>query len=280
VATRTFVVAEAAACHDGDLDKALRLVDLAANIGADACKFQYLSKAEQLCARRRAPEYLAAYRLLELPTEWFPMLLERCKARGLELLMTCYLPEDVAVIAPYVTRFKVASFEATDAHFVALHAEWPEKPLIISAGMNADLRASLHAYRAARGCDDARPLPTVLHCVSAYPCEVSDLNLACLRYDPTRDPGMLMPQGLSDHSRHPWTGALAIAAGARVIEFHCRLEDTAPTNADYVVARPPAEAAEYVRNIRLAESMLGDGTRRVMPSEETLLRYRVGQSSA
>ena len=271
--SRTFVIAEAAACHDGDLDKAYRLITLASESGADAVKVQWLSSPQRLAERRRAPEYLDAYRLLAFPREWFPLLKARCEARKIELLCTCYLPEDIAVIAPYVTRFKVASFEATDAHFVALHAEWPDKPLIISAGMGADFSASVAAYmsgyrRQARG-----PI-TILHCVSAYPCPEDQANLAVLRADIFRD--HLQAGGLSDHTRHPWTGALAVAAGAKVIEFHVRLMDTDPANADYAVARPPEEALEYVRNIRFAETAMGDGVRRVMPSEESMLRYRVG----
>lgn len=271
--SHTFVIAEAAATHDGDIEKALRLVDLAAEIGADACKFQWLSSPERLAERRRAAEYLDAYRLLAFPRQWFPLLTARCEERGIECMATCYLPEDVAVIAPYVTRFKVASFEATDAHFVALHAEWPDKPLIISAGMGADFSASVAAYmsgyrRQARG-----PI-TILHCVSAYPCPEDQANLAVLRADIFRD--HLQAGGLSDHTRHPWTGALAVAAGARVIEFHIRLADTDPTNADYAVARTPEEALEYVRNVRFAEAAMGDGVRRVMPSEAPMLRYRVG----
>src|SRR6059036_1051144 len=97
----TFVIAEAAACHDGDLGKALRLVDLAAAIGADACKFQFLSSAERLCRRRNAPTYLDSYRLLELPAKWLDVLRDRCKDHGIEFMATCYMPEDVATIAPY-----------------------------------------------------------------------------------------------------------------------------------------------------------------------------------
>lgn len=269
--SRAFVIAEAAACHDGDLIKAHRLVNLAGAIGADACKFQWLSSPERLAERRHAPEYLTAYRLLAFPREWHDYLAAHCAERKLEYMCTTYLPEDVAVIASHVKRFKVSSFEATDHHFVALHAEWPDKPLIISAGMGADLRPSLAAYF--RGYQLARDPVTVLHCVSAYPCPPEQLNLLALRQSPWELPS---PCGLSDHTRHPWTGALAVAAGAQVIEFHVRLDDTDPANADYAVARAPAEALEYVRNVRFAEAVLGDGIRRAMPAERAMLRYRVG----
>jgi sialic acid synthase SpsE len=271
----TFVVCEAAATHDGDLDKAYRLIELAAEIHADACKFQWCSSPERLAERRRAPEYLDAYRLLAFPREWLPKLAAHARAQGLEFLCTVYLPEDVPTIAEHVSRFKISSFEATDVPFVALHGCWPEKPLIISAGMGASLGWSRDAYRNMVYNHDPQRAPdiTILHCRSAYPCPDDQLGLAALHtgYD-----GHQPRQGFSDHSRNPRAGAYAVAAGARVVEFHVRLEDTSPNNADYAVARTPDEAREYVRLIREAEMMLGDSTLGSAPAEEPFLRYRVG----
>ena len=275
---RTFVIAEAAGCHDGDYDKALRLVHLTRDIGADAVKFQWCSSPERLAARRRAPESLEAYRTLAFPREWFPYLRREVEMAGLELMVTAYLPEDVAVVAEYVDRFKVASFEATDVHFVALHAEWPTIPLVISAGMGADLKPSLTAYLRGRPTSDGR-LVTVLACVSAYPCPDAEANLAVL-WPRIHELPWRPYQGYSDHTLHPWTGALAVAAGAQVVEFHVRLDETGPDNADFGVARDPLKAAEYVRNIRQAEVLLGDGTRGVRACEAPMLRYRVGQEGA
>ena len=273
----TYIIAEAAACHDGDLAKALRLIDLAANIGASACKFQWLSHAERLCERRNAPEYLDAYRLLQFPEAWFADLASRAEDHGIELMTTCYLPEDVHVVARYVKRFKVSSFEAQDIAFVALHGCWPDKMLIISAGMSADLTEPLRRYDAVEGRGTgAPPNWRVLACTSAYPCPEGQINLWRLRHDLPRVSGPQgYPRGLSDHTRHPWTGALAVAAGAEVIEFHYRLDDTFLGNADFAVARSPQEALEYVAHIREAEIMLGDGTAAVQPAEAPMLRYRM-----
>ena len=273
--SRTFVIAEGAATHDGAFEQAKALVNLAASVGADALKLQWLSKAERLCERRRAPEYLDAYRLLQFPESWFPDLLSRCEGHGIALMCTAYLPEDIHVEARYVTRFKVSSFEAQDAHFVGLHAEWPAKQLIISAGMHARLEPALRAYGTPlRG----RTVPNwrALHCVSAYPCPTDQIGLAALRPDAVR-PWYQRRHGLSDHTRHPWTGALAVAAGAEIIEFHVRLDDTDPANADFTVARDPDQALEYVSHIREAEAMLGSGEATVQEAERNMLRYRVRQ---
>lgn len=253
---RTFVIAEAAACHDGDPDKAARLIELAADIGADACKFQWVSLPERLVERRRAPEYLIAYRDLAFPRSWFPALKRLCDEAGVEFMVTVYLPEDVSVIAPYVKRFKVASFESEIGDLYYAFARY-HKAVLYSTGMDMVACPVGDGYRSIQR----------LHCVSAYPVPLDQMNLAVLR-----DSSYV---GLSDHSRHPWTGALAVAAGAEVVEFHFRLLDTEPTNADFAVAFEPEEAREYVANIRLAERMLGDGRKRVMLCEEPMLRYRV-----
>lgn len=252
---RTFVIAEAASTHDGDYDQALRLIDLASIIGADAVKFQWVSKAERLCERRRAPEYLDAYRLIEFPHDWLKGLAGYCQVRGIEFMCTVYLPEDIGVVAPYVSRFKVASFESQDEAFVGRMAEYPKHGLILSLGMNG--RPVLWSG----------PGVKYLHCVSAYPTPLAEINLGVLRAWPY--------SGLSDHTKHPWTGGLAVAAGAQIMEFHMRLHETNPCNADYQVSRDPDEAREYVANIRTAELMLGSGAKQVQPSEEPMLKYRV-----
>lgn len=245
----TFVIAEAAATHDGNLVKACQLIDLAAAIGADAVKFQWLSSAERLCERRRAPEYLASYRLLEFPVWWFQELADVCEKHQIEFMCTAYLPEDLVHVAQWVKRFKVASFEAGDREFVDAHRKYG-KPIIVSSGMGGphyDL-------------DN-------LHCISAYPAPTDQMNLRRISRG-----GYV---GLSDHSLHPWVGALAVAAGARIVEFHVRLWDTSPDNADYRVARNPDEAIAYVQNIRLAELAMGKGDREAQECEKPMMRYRV-----
>lgn len=277
-ANRTFVIAEVAATHDGNLQKALRLVDLARAIRADAVKFQWVSDPERLVARRHAPGYLAAYQLLSFPREWFPVLVERCSSRHLsfdstveeppvEFMCTAYLPEDIPVVAPYVSRFKVASFEAGDREFVCRHLAYG-KPVVISTGMMAEdalrgLFADVLTMRRKYG----QPPVYYLHCVSSYPAPADEMNLGAVR--------RYCLHGLSDHSRIPWMGAMAVAVGAQIVEFHVRLDDTDPGNADYAVAFPPSEAAQYAWNVRVAERLFGDGVKRVMSCEEIMLRYRV-----
>ena len=247
------VLAEPGSTAEGRHDAFIALVQVAASIGCDIFKNQWVSSPERLCERRRAPEYLQAYEKIAYPSTTHEWLGAKAREHGLAYACSVYLPEDVEVVEPYCDYLKCASFESTDPGM--RDALWPYRhKTIISLGMGAAVDQWFDFF-------------AMLHCISAYPVPVEQMNLTAIR---TR--GL---DGLSDHSRHPWVGAIAVGIGVRLIEFHIRLWDTDPRNADYQVARTPAEAREYVGNIRLAEKMLGSGDRRAMPCEEPMLRYRV-----
>lgn len=256
--SHTFIIAEAGSCHDNSYEKAMSLIDEAKHVGANACKFQYWSSAERLAARRHAKDYLDVYRHYQLPKPWLGALANQCKALGIEFMATVYLPEDVATIAPFVKRFKVASFEAQDTTLLRDMASY-HKPILVSTGMLTERELTTLSRSSA----DVR----ILHCVSAYPSALEDLNLRAIRHS--------VGAGYSDHSRHPIAGALAVACGAEVIEAHLRLDETSPKNPDFVAAMAPGAFATYVRNIRDAELMLGDSVKRVQAGEHTMLKYRV-----
>lgn len=260
----TLLIAECASCHDGDIRKAHRLVRLAADTGWNVAKFQFWSDADRLADRRKVDErYRAIYHRYRIPEDWLPRLEATCHEYGLEFMCTTYIPEDIAVVAPYVKRFKVSSFEAGDLSFLIAH-ERHQKPVIVSTGM-----MGIHDVTATSN------IPAVvLHCVSAYPCPLDSANVSGIRdlYMATR-----AKPGYSDHTAHELTGALAVAAGAQVIEAHIRLDDTDPDNPDYVVALSPEKAKRYVENVRLAERMIGDGVKRMQDCEKEMAQYRVSQ---
>lgn len=265
--SRTFVIAEAGSCHGGSLFKACALVHAAKEAGADAVKFQFWSDHHRLADRRRVPpHYREIYRRYQLIPRWLPVLKAGADLEGIEFMATTYLPEDVAVVAPFVQRFKVASFEAQDEAFLRAHVPF-EKPMIVSCGMLAES----DAWRLSDTCTELFRDATLLHCVSAYPAPASSINLCALWRGRDGTPFA----GLSDHSRHTLTGALAVAAGAQVIEAHLRTETTDPANPDYATAFSPAEFADYVRNIRFAELVTGTGEKTRQPCEDAMAQYRV-----
>lgn len=260
---RTLVIAEAGSCHDGDLDRALALVDAAADAGADACKFQFWSDPDALADRRRAlPSHREAYRRYRVPAFWLPVLHTRCGRRGIDFMATAYLPEDVATVAPLVARFKIASFEADARDLIEAHAPYAgERRLVVSLGMGA--HGAVPPGWAAGAVD-------WLLCVSAYPAPADALNLARLRAG--------VYAGLSDHTDPSltWTGALAVAAGARILEAHLRLVDTDPRNPDAPHAMTPPQLYEYARHVRFAERCAGDPDEAgAHESEREMAAYKV-----
>jgi len=209
------------------------MVKLAARAGADVCKFQWVSDPVRLCERRRAPEYLDAYGLIAFPRSWHAELAAVCADEGVEYACTVYLPEDLPVIAPHVTRFKIASFEAPDGTFIAAHRAWG-KPLVISTGMMtlAEVR------RLAVQIGDI-----LMQCASAYPCPLDQAGLGAIR---TLAAAWPVDVGYSDHTRCEFTGGLAVAAGARAVEVHFCDYGTDPGNRDMAVALRDAEGIRAV----------------------------------
>lgn len=245
------VIAEPGSTAEGRVGDFLSLISAAAAAGCSVFKNQYVSDPDQLCDRRNAPTYRDAYAKIAYDLSYHRALAAAARAHGMLYACSVYLPGDVARVEPFCDYLKCASFESGDQ--AMYRALWPFRHrTFVSFGMGGD---PLHYQEFA-----AR-----LHCISAYPAPEEQMNLA--RIGPHLN-------GLSDHSKNPWTGALAVAAGAKFIEFHLRLDTADPANADYAVARTPEQARVYVENIRLAERMLGDGRRRIQPAEEEMAKYR------
>ncbi len=250
--TRTMVIAEPGCTAEGELDRMVDLIHTAAEAGADCYKAQWTSSPERMCERRHAPDYLRFYRWLAFPKEWHEQLASHCLAVGLQYACSIYLPEDAALVAPFVSFLKISSFEAGDVQLRA-SARNTLKRVIVSDGM------AERPWMVERN--------DMLLCTSAYPAPLDEMQLGAIRDK--------RYSGLSDHSRHVLTGAVAVGAGATIIEAHLRLSDCDRQNPDYAVAFSPTAFDEYVQNIRLAEALMGDGVKRVQPCEAPMLKYRV-----
>lgn len=265
---RTQVIAEAGSSHNGSKELALELVRLAKQCGADAVKFQFWSDADAFAARRNVPdEYREVYRRFALPAEWLKDLSDLALSLKLGFGVSVFLPKDVATVVPHVTFFKVASFEAAAKDLLSAlkPVAGAGRPVYVSLGMGGSAKPAIDAFGARA--KDLR----FLHCVSAYPAPVEDMNLKRL------ESGATKLTGFSDHSdpRYTSTGALAVAAGATVIEAHLRLDATPSDNPDYPHSMNPAQFADYVRQIRDAERMLGTGLDEAQPSEKPMQAYKV-----
>ena len=276
-----YVIAEAGANHNRDLDVARRLIDVAVRAGADAVKFQTYSGHTMYSTKTPRFEYLGemgaqpAHQLLEdisLPREWQPILAEHCRAQGIEFLST---PFDVQAVdeldALDVAAFKIASFELVDLPLIRYTAT-KGRPIVFSTGM-ATLAEIDEAVQAARdaGIGDI----ALLQCASLYPAPPSIMNLRTI---PAMEAAFGVPTGLSDHTRGVHVAAAAVALGARLVEKHFTLDRAMP-GPDHPFAIEPDELCDLVAHIRDVEAALGDGVKRGPSPEESKEMYTKARRS-
>jgi len=257
---RVLVVAEIGNNHEGDVDVAGRLVDSAAEAGADAVKFQTF-KTERFVSPAVGAERYERLQRFELTPDAFAELAQRAHAAGLLFLSTPLDLESADVLEPLVDAYKIAS---GDNDFVALleRVAAAGMPVVVSTGVS-DLGQSRRAVELLRagGASDV----AALHCVSAYPTPAAEANLAAIPLL-ARELGCTI--GYSDHTAGVEAATLAVALGARILEKHFTLDHEYSDFRDHALSADPTELAELVRRVREAEELLGSGEKRLQPSEE------------
>jgi N-acetylneuraminate synthase len=266
-----FVIAEAGVNHNGDPALARALIDAAADSAADAVKFQTFRTAA--LTSRTAPK--AAYQIeatgagesqsemlvrLELSTETLRTLQAHAAARGIVFFSTPFDEASADTLGALgVPMFKIPSGEITNLPLLR-HIAAKGKPIILSTGMSTvdEVAQALAAI------GDVADVPVaILHCVSAYPAPVGEVNLRAM--DALRD-RFGRPVGLSDHTLGVEIALAAVARGAAIVEKHLTLDKNLP-GPDHRASLEPAEMTALVRGIRNIEAALGDGVKRPMPSE-------------
>lgn len=258
----TYVIAEAGVNHDGDALIAREMIHAAADAEADAVKFQVFS-ADRLATRRApatryqrdATQANGQYDLLarlELTHDEFAELAEYAGHCGVEFLATPFSLEDLAFLVRIGVRaIKLASPDIVNVPLLEA-AAGTGLPVIASTGA-ADLcevAAAVERFRQAGG-----DVPALLHCVSAYPAAEEQANLAAIGLLGRR---FSCVSGFSDHTESLTIGGFARVAGASIIEKHFTL-DRRQAGPDHAFSLEPAQLAEYIRHIRYAERLLGDG---------------------
>jgi N,N'-diacetyllegionaminate synthase len=270
---KTLVIAEAGVNHNGDIAIARRLVDVAADAGADYVKFQTF-KAERLVTASAdkadyqklstdgAENQLAMLRRLELDRQTHLELIEHCGTRGIKFLSTGFDPESIDMLAGLgIDRFKVPSGEVTNLPYLQ-HVGRQNKPVILSTGM-CNLMEIGAALNILEDAGTPRKLITVLHCNTEYPTPMADVNLrAMLTIRDTFNVNV----GYSDHTLGIEIAIAAVALGALVIEKHFTLDRTLP-GPDHCASLEPAELKAMVTAIRNIEAALGNGIKQPSASE-------------
>ena len=266
-----FIIAEAGVNHNGSLEIARQLVDVAVETGADAIKFQTF-KAERLVTHD-APK--ADYQLqttsasesqydmlrrLELSSEAHQELLSYCQHKGIRFMSTPFDEESADLLVDLgIEVFKVPSGEITNLSFLA-HVARTGKPIIVSTGMASldEVEMAVSVIREAGNRDFV-----LLHCVSNYPADPADANLSAIQTMAMVFDALV---GFSDHTPGIEVSVAAVALGACVIEKHFTL-DRSMSGPDHRASLEPGELTKLVRGIRTVEAALGDGRKEPRASE-------------
>lgn len=269
-----YVVAEAGSNHDRNLDQAKRLIDVAAEAGADAVKFQTFTSDRIVAQTPIRAKYLdgilppdetmaSLFRKLELPYEWHEVLFRHADAAGLDFLSTPFDEAAADMLESLgVKAFKIASYELWHLPLIR-HVARKGRPILCSTGM-AHIGEVRDAVEAVRG--EGNDQLVLLHCVVNYPPPFADLNLRAIA---TLHEAFGVPVGYSDHTPG-WTApVVATALGAAVIEKHFTTSRDRP-GPDHRFALEPDELAAMIGAIRDAEAALGDGIKRMAPAEADL----------
>jgi sialic acid synthase SpsE len=253
--TKTFIIAEAGANHNRSFDQAISLIDVAKESGADAVKFQTYS-SETLYSKN-TPDFANYTNLpklikdIELPREWQPDLKKYCDENNIEFMSTPFDEKAVdELVSIGVKRLKIAGFESTDPRFVNMVCS-AKLPIIVSIGIGANIKLidSILDIANKHGVDDV----TFLHCNNAYPTPPSDVNMNTIQ---EMSIDKRYKTGFSDHTISPFTSALAVAAGATVIEKHFTLSKFLK-GPDHPFAVEPHELKIMIEHIRYTEKCMG-----------------------
>lgn len=271
-----YIVAEMSGNHNGDIGRALALIDAAKAAGADAVKLQTYT-ADTLTLDHDGPEFLLhgglwdGRRLYELyqeahtPWDWHGRLFEHARSIGIDIFSSPFDPTAVELLSGLkAPAYKIASFELIDLPLIRLCAA-QGKPLVLSTGL-ASPDEIAEAVAAAEGPGGV----ILLHCTSGYPAPPSDMNLRTIQHLKAQH-GVVV--GLSDHTLGVTVSVAAVALGACFIEKHFTL-DRAEGGVDSDFSLEPHELARLVTECRDAWLALGSVRYDEVPSEAASRDHR------
>ncbi|HEY5982528.1 MAG TPA: N-acetylneuraminate synthase family protein [Anaerolineales bacterium] len=272
----TYFIADIAANHDGDLDRALMLIRLAREAGADAAKFQNFtaskivsdygfrhmnSQVSHQATWKRS--VLEVYQGASISLGWTPILKAECEKAGIAYFTSPYDYEAIEHVAPYVPAFKIGSGEI-DWIEALEHMATKGKPIILATGASdiADVQRAVHAVLL------HNPHLVLMQCNTNYTASAENydhVHLNVLRTYATMFPDVVL--GLSDHTHGNATVLGAVALGARVIERHFT-DDNSREGPDHKFALNPADWAHMVDETRQLERALGSPDKFIAQNEQ------------
>lgn len=272
---KTFIIAEAGVNHNGSLETAKRLVDVAAEAEADAIKFQTYKAHETTGVFANKAKYQLEnmpidesqydmIKRLELQFEDFREVKDYCQSKGIIFISTPDGTESLNyLIELHVPMIKVGSTEITNHEFLKEIGQ-KGKPIILSTGMSTlgEVETALESIY----CTGNKEV-SLMHCTTDYPTQIEDVNLRAMN---TLREAFKVKVGFSDHTIGSEAAIAAVALGAEMIEKHITL-DRSMDGPDHKASMPPKEFIQYVKDIRNTEILLGDGIKKPTNREKEIM---------
>lgn len=302
-----YIIAEAGVNHNGSLERALKMIDVAAEAGADAVKFQTF-KSESVISRNAAKaqyqvrntgeedSQLEMVKKLELSFDAHRDLVRHCESRGIEFLSTPFDVDSLYFLAHdlCIRSLKIASGEITNYQLL-LHAGRTGLPVILSTGMSTlgEVEAALgvlsfgyldtksqparecfqKSFASSEGQSVLREKVTLLHCTTEYPAPFDSVNLRAMD---TLASAFGLKVGLSDHTVGVSVATAAVARSAKVIEKHFTLDRLLP-GPDHKASLEPDELKAMVVSVRQVEDALGSSMK--IPCEAEYANIAIARKS-
>lgn len=274
---RTFIIAEIGNNHNGSIERAIQMVDLAAEMGADCAKFQmrhiesvYRQRTLNKGGEDLGTEYVVdLLRRFELSVEDHHKIAAHCASKNILYLCTPWDKDSVAILENMnVPAYKVASADLTNLPLLDVLCN-TEKPLILSTGMSSqeEIQITVDFLK----CRDAQFV--LLHCNSTYPAPLHDINLNWM--SKLRNIHPLV--GYSGHERGIAVTLAAVGLGACVVERHFTL-DRSMEGPDHAASLEHLEFKQLIEGIREIEQALGEGNERRISQGEMINRENLGKS--
>lgn len=268
---KVFIIAEAGVNHNGDIEVAKKMIDVASESGVDAIKFQSFKAENLVCKNAEKAEYqkqttdseetqFEMIKKLELDQSKHEELIKYCNEKGVMFLSSPFDLESIDLLNSLgVEIFKIPSGEIENVPYLEKIGQLNKK-VILSTGMCslADIEFAINILKNS-GTNDV----TVLHCNTEYPTPMKDVNLSAMN---TIKEAFKIKVGYSDHTKGIEVPIAAVALGAEVIEKHFTI-DKQMEGPDHRASLDPAELKAMVKSIRNIEVALGDGVKKPSSSE-------------
>lgn len=270
-----FIIAEAGVNHNGDIDLAKKLIDIAKDAGADTVKFQTFRVEELMIKRTPKAKYqeettgkgsqFEMMKKLELTEKDFKELAKYAIRQGIMFLSTPFDEKSADLLEELnVPAFKIGSGDLTNIPLLK-HVAKKGKPMTISTGMST-LEEVRDAVDTVKNAGNSQII--LLHCTSNYPARIESCNLRVMQ---TLKREFNLPVGYSDHTLGITVPIAAVALGACLIEKHFTLDKNL-LGPDHKASLEPSELKEMVKQIRLVEKTLGSPEKKPVESEKEIMK--------